>query len=275
MSKISVYTMTTNSIENEFTTIEGIKSALLFADEVVVLDGGSSDNTLEKVREIGDPRVKIYQNKWLHSLGKAMYAIQKSLALGYCTGDWCVLMDADEVYHEEDAKVIKRLPDVVASNIVAIKFNTLHFYKSFEYVLNGCPDWKDLYTDKIYMVRNDWGIHHGAVEYDPDMHVDNNGKLIPEEDTILVNVRVFHYGHVRTKKVYIDKYNRIERAFHGKEYKDMTAEEFKMLEESKLTSYEGTHPKVMEDRIAAGLDHEEIMKLYNYDEGDADAGAGI
>ena len=275
MAKISVYTMTTNSISNEFTTIEGIKSALLFADEVVVLDGGSSDNTLDKVREIGDTRIKIYQNKWLHSLGKAMYAIQKSLALGYCTGDWCVLMDADEVYHEKDAEAIRRLPDVVASNVVAIKFNTLHFYKDFDHILNGCPDWKDLYTEKIYMVKNDWGIHHGAVGYDPDMHVDNHGQPIPEEDTVFVNVKVFHYGHVRTKEVYVDKYNRIERAFHGKEYKDIGPQELEMLEEQKLTKYKGTHPKVMDDRIATGLDHERIMKLYDYDEGDIDARAGI
>ena len=275
MAKISVYTMTTDAIKNEYFTVEGIKSALVFADEVVVLDGGSSDNTIEQIKNIGDSRVKIYTNKWLHSLGKGMYAIQKSLALGYCTGDWCVLMDSDEVYHEKDSEAIKRLPDVVADSVDCIIFNTLHFYKDYRHLLNGCPDWKDLYTEKVYMVRNGLNIHHGAVGYDPDNHVDNDGQPIPDDKKILVQVCSYHYGHVRSPEYYVAKYNRIERAFHGDKHIDKTIEDFEWVPEYKLTNFKGTHPAVMKNRIDTGTNHSKILELYNYCEGDADGNEGV
>lgn len=275
MAKISVYTMTTDAIKHEYFSIEGIKSALLFADEVVVLDGGSTDNTIEQIKKIDDSRIKIYTNKWLHSLGKGMYAIQKSLALGYCTGDWCVLMDSDEVYHEKDVEAIRRLPDVVASNIDAIEFNTLHFYKDYFHLLNGCPDWKDLYTHKIYMVKNGLNIHHGAVGFDPDMHVDNDGQPISEDRIVMVDICSYHYGHVRSPEYYIAKHNRIERAFHGDKHIDKTMDSIEWVPEYKLADFKDTHPAVMKDRIEAGTEHSKIMKLYTNTEGDTDARAGV
>ena len=275
MSRISVYTMTTDAIKNEYFPIEGIKSALLFADEVIVLDGGSTDNTIEQIKKIDDPRIKIYTNKWLHSLGKSMTGINKSLALGYCTGDWCILMDSDEVYHEEDVEAIKRLPDVVANNIVGIEFNTLHFYKDYNHTMNGCPDWKDLYNNKVYMVRNGKCIHHGAVNTEPDAHVDLDGKPLNPDNTILTSIKVFHYGHARSKEAYVRKLNHIEGRHSGWKWKPITADDFEWLPDYKLADFNGTHPAVMKGRIDAGKDRAKIMQLYDYKEGDIDARSGV
>ena len=275
MSKISVYTMTTDAIKNEYFVVEGIKSALLFADEVVVVDGGSTDNTIEQIDKIGDPRIKIYTNKWLHSLGKSMTGINKSLALGYCTGDWCILMDSDEVYHEEDIEAIKKMPDVVASDIIGIEFNTLHFYKDYWHIMNGCPDWKDLYTHKVYMVRNGMCIHHGAVNTEPDAHVDLHGRPLDPEKIIMTNIKVFHYGHARSKEAYVRKINHIEGRHSGWKWKPVSADDFEWLPDYKLSDFSGTHPAVMNKRIEAGQDHKKIMELYNYIEGEADANEGV
>ena len=275
MTKISAYTTVTNAIENEYFCVEGIKSALLFADEVVVIDGGSADNTIEQIKNIDDSRVKIYTNKWLHSLGKAMTGINKSLALGYCTGDWCVLMDSDEVYHEEDVDAIKRLPNVVSNDIIGIEFNTIHFYKDYSHTMNGSPDWKDLYNNKVYMVRNGMCIHHGAVNTEPDAHVDLHGKPLDPNKTILTKVKVFHYGHARSKEAYVKKLNHIEGRHSGWTHEPIKVEDFEYLPDYKLTDFKGTHPAVMKDRIEAGTDRSEILKLYNYREGDADDNEGV
>ena len=264
MSTISVYTTTTNAIRDEYFSIEGIKSALKFADEVIVMDGGSTDGTTNKIAAITDQRIKLYHNEWLDSVGSFMTGINKSLSLGRCTSDWCILMDSDEVFHEDSIEAIRKIPDHVADNIIAVEFNTLHFYKDYSHLMNGCKEWKDLYTHKVYMVRNGLCIHHGRIGSEPDAHLIWNGSPIPREQTVHMNIPVFHYGHARTKEYYVRKRNRIEGRHGGwKHNKMVTTDEFEWMPEDKLTKFEGTHPKVMADRIAAGLDdHQRIVGLY-------------
>jgi len=263
MSTISVYVTCTNAIRDEYFLVEGIKSALLFADEVIVVDGGSSDSTLNKVREINDSRVKIYSNEWLASLAKGMYNINKSLAIGRCTSDWCILMDSDEVFHEDDVEAIKKIPDSVSDNIIAVEFNTIHFYKDYDHVLNGYSDWPGLYTHRIYMVRNNMCIHHSHVGTDPDLHVDFDGQPIPHDKTFLTNVRVFHYGHVRTTESYVKKRNHLKGSLRGWKWTPETKDTFEWMSTEGLKKYENTHPAAMEDRIAIGTNnHKDIIGLY-------------
>ena len=262
---ISVYSYCTNAIKDEFFLIEGIKSALLFADEVVVMDGGSTDETISKIEEIKDNRIKVYRNDWLDSLGKSMGAINRSLAIGRCTSDWCILMDADEVFHEEDAEEIKDAAKHIDSDIIAAEFNTIHFYKDYGHTINNVPDWKDLYNKKVYMVRNGLGIHHGAIGMEPDGHVDINGQPIPHDKRMHIPcVNMYHYGHTRTKESYVKKYNKIHSRHKGWwNYTPLTMDEFEWKSEWKLNKFEGTHPAVMNDRMAVGLDsYDKIMELY-------------
>ena len=266
MSTISVYTATSNAIENEYCVIEGIKSALLFADEVIVVDSYSTDGTVDKIKAIGDSRVKVFYNEWLENIGRGMYASQKNMSLGRCTSDWCVLMDSDEVFHEEDAQRIKRIANTALPSMVAIKFNTLHFYADYYHLMNGCGAWKDLYENKVYMVRNGLCIHHGASGSDPDAHVMNDCSNIPADNTVHSLVNMYHYGHGRSGSCYIKKQNTIDKRCcpnGAKAFTPVPDDSFAFVPADRLTTFNGSHPSVMKPRIAVGTEsHDKIVQLY-------------
>jgi len=210
------------------------------------VDSHSNDGTIEAIQSIGDNRIKIYSIDWLQSIGWAMYKIAKSMAIGRCTCDWCVLMDADEVFHEQDHKKIKAIPNAVSSNIIAAKFNTLHFYKDYNHLLNGYSGWKDLYSNKIYMVRNGLGIHHGNSGMDIDAHIDRHGIPLDNNKIVHIDINVFHYGHVRSDDAYLDKQNTMDSAYHGK---TVDRSKIDWIDTSKLDIFTGKHPNFMESRI--------------------------
>lgn len=74
-----------------------LKSARLVADEIIVLDSGSSDRTVEIARQYADV---VEVTDW------PGFGIQKQRALDKATGDWVLSLDADERITPELAREI-------------------------------------------------------------------------------------------------------------------------------------------------------------------------
>ncbi len=75
--------------KNEERIIERtLVQARKLADELVIVDSGSTDRTLEIAKPYAD---KLVHQDWLG------YSAQKNVALSLCTQDWCLSIDADEV----------------------------------------------------------------------------------------------------------------------------------------------------------------------------------
>ena len=92
---LSVTIITLNEEENISRCIGSVKD---IADEIIVVDSGSTDNTVEIARKYG---AKVYVRKFDN------YASQKNYAAGKATGEWILSLDADEIIEPELAREMK------------------------------------------------------------------------------------------------------------------------------------------------------------------------
>jgi len=95
---LSVAIITFNEEANIARTLRSIAE---IADEIIIVDSGSIDRTLELAREFG-AKVKIYSEQWKG------FAAQKNSAIEKCTGDFILSLDADEEVTPELASEILR-----------------------------------------------------------------------------------------------------------------------------------------------------------------------
>ena len=84
MPKLSVIVIT----KNEESNIEACLESIAFADEVIVVDSGSVDSTVELAKNLG---AKVVETENWPGFGP-----QKNRALAFATGDWVLSIDADE-----------------------------------------------------------------------------------------------------------------------------------------------------------------------------------
>ena len=94
--KLSVVIICRDEEDNIRDCLESVK----WADEIVVVDSGSTDRTLEIAREY---TARVIQHPWPGHIE------QKSFALEQATGDWALSIDADERVSPELAEEIREM----------------------------------------------------------------------------------------------------------------------------------------------------------------------
>lgn len=87
-------------VKNEKDHIRDVLTSLAGVDEIVVVDTGSQDNTVEIAREFTDKVFTDYE--WNDDFAEA-----RNYALSKCTGDWVISIDGDEVLEEGGVEKIR------------------------------------------------------------------------------------------------------------------------------------------------------------------------
>ena len=107
---IGSYTTTRNCIEQNYPYRACIESMLGFSDEVVVVDGGSTDGTWEELERWAEleSKLRVYkvERDWSHPRHAVFDGAQKAEARKRCISEFLWQMDCDEVVHEEDYEKI-------------------------------------------------------------------------------------------------------------------------------------------------------------------------
>ena len=83
MEKLSIVIITHNEADN----IKDCLETVMWADEIVVLDSFSEDETVQLCRQYTD---KIFQSKFTD------FSLQKNMVLGRASNEWVLSLDADE-----------------------------------------------------------------------------------------------------------------------------------------------------------------------------------
>ena len=111
--KISGFTIVRNAIKYDYPIVEAIMSILPLCDEMIVAVGKSEDDTLQLIRSIDSPKIKIIETIWDERLreGGKVLADETNKAFAAVSGesDWAFYIQGDEVIHE------KYLPSIKAS----------------------------------------------------------------------------------------------------------------------------------------------------------------
>ncbi|MDR1453443.1 MAG: glycosyltransferase family 2 protein [Candidatus Margulisbacteria bacterium] len=95
---LSVCLIVRDAAENLALCLDSVQKA---ADEIIVVDTGSRDNTVEIARKYTD---KIYFFQWRDD-----FAAARNESLKHATGDWILILDDDEILRPGSARKLKKI----------------------------------------------------------------------------------------------------------------------------------------------------------------------
>jgi glycosyltransferase involved in cell wall biosynthesis len=145
--KISVGIITFNEAHNIEKAILAIRDVV---DEVIVLDSLSTDNTIELAANLG---AQVFSEPWKGQ------GPQKNSLIDKCTGDWILVLDADEV---ASPSFVKALEDLRMNgskyNVMRVRLVNYFHNKPFRH-----GDLGNFY--KIILFRKGYGIFDNAIAH--------------------------------------------------------------------------------------------------------------
>ncbi len=245
--KISGFSFIRNAVKFDYPVEESIKSVLPLCDEFVIAVGNSEDETLNLIKNIGDPKIKIIETVWDDSLREdgRVLALETDKAFQQVSenSDWCIYIQGDEVIHEKYLNNIRQGMEQWQHDeqVEGLLLNYLHFYASYDFV----GDSRRWYRKEIRVVRNNKNIKSYR---DAQGFRINNRKLQVKP----VDAFVYHYGWVKSPEDQQQKALNFNKLWHNDEWVEVNIPKLDQFDYSNIDSlkhFEGTHPKVMQERI--------------------------
>lgn len=247
--KVTGFTIIRNAIKYDYPVVEAITSVLPVCDEFLVSVGNSEDGTIELIKSINSPKIKIMESVWDDSLreGGKLLSIETNKAFDAIdkSSDWCFYIQSDEVihekYHETIREGMKKHKDDKA--VEGLLFNYTHFYGSYNYI----GDSHNWYRNEIRIIRNDKKIR--SYKDAQGFRKTDDSKL----NVKVIDAHVYHYGWVKPPKAQQAKQENFHKMWHDDAWmkKNIAAvDEFDYTKIDSLAEFKDIHPKVMQDRVA-------------------------
>ena len=202
--KLSVYICAYNEEKRIEKTLQ---AAQQLADEIVLVDSGSTDNTINIAKKYG---AKVIHHGW------ETYSKQKSFAEKSCTYDWVLLLDADEV-----------LSPKLIEEILEVKKNPIHNVYNLKIVNMFTGQIKpSLFGKKFNIIRL---YNRKYASMPPECGNKDRVRLLnPNEKIGQLDSYIFHYCFLSIEQA-VEKYNR-----HSSEMQKTLLEENKHFSKLRL-----------------------------------------
>jgi glycosyltransferase involved in cell wall biosynthesis len=152
--------------KDEEKNITGCLESVSFADDIVVVDSGSTDRTVEIAKKFG---CRVFVEDWKG------FGPQKNSAVDKCKHEWVLLLDADERVTDETKKVIRKVLKRPSS--AAYRFRMKHFvHGNWIRHAGYWPDWHIRLVNKtkgsfLGMTHEKW-VTRGRVR-DLNAHIEH------------------------------------------------------------------------------------------------------
>lgn len=193
MPKLSLCMIVKNEESNLTRCLESVED---FVDEMIVMDTGSTDRTVEIAQEFG---AEVPSFPWCDNFSTA-----RNAALKYITGDWVLVLDADEVLNP---KIIPQIRQIMTDeNALVINF-----------LRHEIGALQSPYSLVSRLFR-----HHPRLHFTRPYHAiidDCAAKILKEEPhwkvVAIPTIGILHYGYQPEAIQSLDKYERARKAMEG------------------------------------------------------------
>ncbi len=174
--KISAVTIAKNEAGN---LPQWLKSVKQYADEIIVVDTGSEDATVEIARE-GGARVEFFE--WCND-----FAAAKNFGIEQASGDWIAFLDADEYFDDTDAPKVRSLLSTYHDQprVVAITLKLVNIDKDTGRNMGTSFPCTRLFRN-VPWIRYDGSIHENLKNISPEKK---------SEMKLVSWLRIYHTGY--------------------------------------------------------------------------------
>ncbi len=192
-----------NAISNDYCVIEALSSLLPFCDKVIIMDCSSTDGTTELIRdfEANNPKVKgIYNRQWSVGLGYERLRLHANFVKSFVDTKYHFMLQADEVVHESSIPAIIKAIEKGSPAYMVRRYNL----------------WagQDLYIkfDSVKKCVGDMICRLALKEYEAERDAESLS-ILDADYNYLEDIKIIHYGFVRTGYKMIDKIINMQRWF--------------------------------------------------------------
>ena len=253
--KVSAFTFIKNGQLLGYPFIQSIKSILPIVDEFIINVGLGEDSTLDEIKKIHDPKIRIIQSHWNDNMKDRgfVYGQQKMIAQYNCTGDWAFYIEGDEIYHENDLdKIYMSMKEGLSNpDVEALIFDFYHFYGNGNSYLDS-PGW---YRTEARIIKN------SLRTYAPDglfwlvLDSNKNGRYPKAKHT---GAKCYHYGWVRSENQMNLKSEKVQKYWGGSAKKI----DYSKMDQSIIKKFQGTHPKIIQDWLPNDIELFKVDSSY-------------